>query len=252
MIHDSELRIALVLPDLLGVYGDGGNALVLARRAEWRGIRTQIIRTEQNDPAPAECDIYILGGGEDQAESQAVELLRDSGLTGAADRGAAVLAVCAGLQLLGTSLVDSDGHRYAGLGLLDLATHAEKRRAIGTVVTRAASELGLADPTLIGFENHSGRTVRGAGLAPLGRVRSGTGNGDHTDGAVSGTVIGTYLHGPVLARNPALADHLLTVATGRTMDELALPDIADMRRTAVADGRPHRAWRRSAGATGQA
>lgn len=230
MRGDSALTVAVLLPDLLGTYGDAGNAEVLTRRAQWRGIPTRTIRVTAGQAVPANCDIYLLGGGEDRAQAQATHLLAAScALTRAVSSGAAVLAVCAGLQILGRYTTDGNGHRYPGLDILDLTTAPGPRRAVGHVVTCAEEAVALADPVLIGFENHAGRTTLGPGVAPLGSVRTGIGNGDGGDGVATGNIIGTYLHGPVLARNPALADHLLAIATGRTLPALSLPDIDAMR-----------------------
>jgi len=211
------LRIVVVYPDLLGTYGDGGNGLVLARRAERRGIRTELIETTSDDPLPV-ADLYTLGGGEDGPQVQATQSLAGDGrLARAVDDGAAVLAVCAGYQIVGTTFPTADGSAVDGIGLLDVATvKGEGRRAVGEIVVDAEVP-GVG--ALTGFENHGGVTTLGPGVRALGRVRVGVGNGDRTDGAWSGRVVGTYLHGPALARNPALADRLLSWATGQ--DELA-------------------------------
>jgi CobQ-like glutamine amidotransferase family enzyme len=205
------LRIAIVYPDLLGTYGDGGNGLVLCRRAERRGLAAELIEAESDRPLP-DADIYTLGGGEDGPQVQATRSLADDGaLERAVQRGSVLFAVCAGYQILGTMFPDADGTLVPGLGLLDVASaRVSSRRAVGEIVVEAALD-GLG--ALTGFENHGARTAVGSGARPLGRVRVGIGNGDHTDGAWSGRVLGTYLHGPALARNPALADLLLSWAT---------------------------------------
>ena len=210
------LRIVVVYPDLLGTYGDGGNGLVLARRAERRGIRAELIEATSDDPLPS-ADLYTLGGGEDGPQVQATQSLAGDGrLARAVDDGAAVLAVCAGYQIVGTSFPAADGSAVDGIGLLDVATvKGEGRRAVGEIVVDAEVP-GVG--ALTGFENHGGVSTLGPGVRALGRVRVGVGNGDRTDGAWSGRVVGTYLHGPALARNPALADRLLSWATGE--DEL--------------------------------
>jgi CobQ-like glutamine amidotransferase family enzyme len=207
------LRIAVVYPDLLGTYGDGGNGLVLLRRAEWRGIDAELIPADAGAPLPA-ADLYCLGGGEDGPQAQASEALRRDGtLARAVADGACVLAVCAGFQIVGRTFPAADGSLLEGMGLLDIETvKGAGPRAVGELVADPLGDL----PALTGFENHSGATTLGPGATALARVRIGTGNGggDGTEGARQGNVLGTYLHGPVLARNPALADLLLGLALG--------------------------------------
>jgi hypothetical protein len=215
-----RLRVAVVFPDLLGTYGDGGNGLILARRAEWRGHAVELLQASSEAPLP-EADIYCLGGGEDGPQVQAARALTDDGrLARRVDAGAVVLAVCAGYQIVGTSFPGADGSPHDGVGLLGITTtKGVGPRAVGEVAAEitddAVTLLGpQAPPTLTGFENHGGTTALSAGTIPLAGVTRGTGNGDGsgTEGALSGHVVGTYLHGPVLARNPALADLLLTWA----------------------------------------
>ncbi len=206
------LRIVTVYPDLLGTYGDRGNGLVLLRRAALRGIDAELCESGSNEPLPV-ARLYCIGGGEDGPQQLAASRLDDDGtLRAAVADGATVLAVCAGLQILGRSFPGPQG-RGDGLGLLAVDTvEGTGARAVGEVVVQGNDGIGL----LSGFENHAGRTVRDEGVAPLGTVRSGVGNGDATDGVVQGSILGTYLHGPVLARNPALADRLLARALGVT------------------------------------
>lgn len=203
------LRIVSVYPDLLGTYGDRGNGLVLVRRAQLRGIAAELLEVPVADDLPVG-DLYCVGGGEDAAQLLAARRLAEDGtLERALADGAVLLAVCAGLQVLGRSF-PGPGGRTEGLGLLALDTVASASpRAVGEVLVDGGS-VGM----LTGFENHAGRTVLDDGLEALGRVRFGVGNGDGTDGVVLDRVVGTYLHGPVLARNPVLADHLLATALG--------------------------------------
>ncbi|MGI8983031.1 MAG: type 1 glutamine amidotransferase [Acidimicrobiales bacterium] len=210
------VSIALLYPELLGTYGDGGNATVLAQRLRWRGLAAEVVDVHAGEAIPRACQIYVMGGGEDAPQALAARELRSgSALQDAVAGGAAVLAVCAGLQVLGRRFAGDDGKVHDGLGLLDCETHRDDGpRRVGEVVVTPAPDLGL--PDLTGYENHGGVTTLGAGAHPLGRVVVGKGNdgGDGTEGVVAGRVVGTYLHGPVLARNPGLADHLLTSVLG--------------------------------------
>lgn len=207
-----RLAVALVYPSLLGTYGDGGNALVLARRAAWRGHPAEVISVDVGSPLPHFADIYVLGGGEDSAQALAVGQLTTDGTLASTD--AVVFAVCAGFQIAGTSWLDGTGRSRPGLGLLDAVTdRLPGARAVGECL---ADPLVTGIGPLTGYENHGGRTRLGPAATPLARVRSGTGNGDggEGEGARQGRVIATYLHGPALARNPGLADHLLAMVLG--------------------------------------
>jgi CobQ-like glutamine amidotransferase family enzyme len=235
MSAESALRIAVLFPDLLGTYGDRGNATVLAARCRHRGQSAETVEVSSDEPVPTSCDLYLLGGGEDLAQHRAAALLESSHFRDAVEGGAAVLAVCAGLQILGTTDTESaPAGEHPGLGMLEATTRPGRKRAIGEVLSCADPELGLGCPVLTGFENHAGRTTLGPGVRPLGRLVRGVGNGDGTDGAVSGTIVATYQHGPVLARNPALADHLLKLATGITGPQLGIPDLPELRRERIA------------------
>ena len=226
---ESVVRIGLVLPDVLGTYGDSGNATVVRQRLRWRDVPAEVVEIRYGDAVPECLDVYLMGGGEDEAQALAGTYLREHpGLSRAAARGAVVFGVCAGLQVLGASFVTGEGCPHDGLGLLDTATTPGRRRAVGEVVVETGDEIGAG--RLTGFENHLGVTTVGPGSRPLGRVRSGTGNGDGTDGAVTGHVLATYLHGPVLARNPALADLLIGWVTGAPPPDLPLPEVDELRR----------------------
>jgi CobQ-like glutamine amidotransferase family enzyme len=227
----SAVRIALLYPDLLGTYGDSGNAVVLAQRLRWRGHPAEITTVLAGDVVPAACDLYVVGGGEDMPQALAARQLgRPGPLHRAVEGGAAVLAICAGLQILGTRFVGPDGVETSGLGLLDCrSVQGTGRRAVGELVVDPDPGSGL--PTLTGYENHGGRTLLGPNARPAGRVRTGIGNGDAvdggpggsgggTDGVWTGRIWGTYLHGPVLARNPALADLLLGWVVGGDLEAL--------------------------------
>jgi CobQ-like glutamine amidotransferase family enzyme len=211
-MRDSTLRVGLIYPELLGTYGDRGNAVVLVQRARWRGHDAELIEVAASEPIPDSLDIYLFGGGEDDPQTMAAAGMRASGsnIAHARDNGAAVLAVCAGFQLIGHRYDAADGEAIDGLGLVDAVTRAGTPRLIGEVVVEPDDPL----PMLTGFENHGGRTTLGAGERPLGRVRTGGGNGDGYDGVLGERLVGTYLHGPVLPRNPALADLLLSWVLG--------------------------------------
>jgi lipid II isoglutaminyl synthase (glutamine-hydrolysing) len=208
-----SLKLVWVYPDLLSTYGDRGNLLVLKRRAELRGHEVEAIEVKSDEPVPDHGDLYLLGGGEDLPQILAARrLLADSGLNAAAERGAVVFAVCAGYQLLGREFGGVEGEPMAGLGILDITSGRGEQRGVGEIVADVDPALGV--PRLTGFENHQGVTSIGPGARPLGRVTLGVGNGDGTEGAYAGNVLGTYLHGPVLARNPGLADLLLSWVVG--------------------------------------
>ena len=208
-----KVRLVWVYPDLLSTYGDKGNLLVLERRARLRGIEAEPVFVNSDQPVPRDGDIYLLGGGEDLPQVLAARRLRaDGGLAEAADRGAVVFAVCAGYQLVGHEFGGADGQPTEGLGILDITSARGERRAVGEIVADVDPVLGI--PKLTGFENHQGRTTLGPRAIPLANVTTGIGNGDGTEGAHAGRVLGTYLHGPALVRNPALADLLLGWVAG--------------------------------------
>ena len=232
----TSLHIGLILPDVLGTYGDDGNALVLRQRARMRGIEAEIVPIKLGEAVPDSLDVYTVGGGEDTAQILAAEhLIADGGLTRAAAAGTPVLAICAGLQVLGESFRAS-GRVVDGVGLIDATTASMAERAIGEVAsapTQAGITAELTEP-LTGFENHMGATILGPAAKPLGTLTRGTGNADTAatydlsdatsqraaEGAVQGSVIATYMHGPALARNPQLADLLIARALDIPLAEL--------------------------------
>jgi len=241
MATTSALRVAVLFPELLGTYGDGGNALVLRQRLAWRNVPAEVVSIRLQDPVPAGCDLYVVGGGEDDAQRLAlISLQRDGTLARAVADGAHVFAVCAGLQILGTSVTEPDGRTQDGLGLIDVSTRRRAHRAVGEVVATPAAELGL--PLLTGFENHGGGTRLGPAARPLATVRHGVGNGGgpgdeggRDEGVLQGTVVATYLHGPVLARNPMLADLVLSRALGQQLAPLEHPQVDRLRRERLAE-----------------
>jgi len=221
------LRIGHLYPDAMNIYGDIGNVRALAQRARWRGIEVEVVPLQ---PGPADlegCDILFMGGGQDRDQSRIFRDFADhkrSSLARAVDAGAAVLAVCGGFQLLGHAYVDADGHELEGLGMLDLRSRAGDDRWIGNVLVEPDPSLRLAPASLVGFENHGGRTVLGPGLRPLGRVVVGGGNNgeDGGEGVLAGRVIGTYLHGSLLPKNPQLTDWLLAAGLAHR-DQVSTP-----------------------------
>ena len=231
---ESTVRIGLVLPDVMGTYGDGGNAVVLRQRLRLRGIDAEIVEITLADPVPDSLDLYTLGGAEDYAQRLATKhLIQHPGLQRAAERGAPVLAICAAIQVLGHWYETSSGERVDGVGMLDVTTSPQPKRTIGEVVSQPLLP-GLTQ-RLTGFENHRGGTVLGSSAQPLASVVSGAGNraGDGFDGAVQGSVVATYLHGPCLARNPELADLLLSRVVG-DLAPLELAEVDALRRERLA------------------
>ena len=216
----SSIKIVRIHNELLGTYGDRGNADVLAFRAKFHGITTEIIDVSYLDKLPTNGNIYLLGGAEDAAQLLSLEAIRrDDVLPTAIEGGAVVLAVCAGFQIIGNSF-HASGKEVEGLGFLDVKSIPGKERFVGDIKVKST----ILNMELTGFENHAGQTLLGQGVEPFGRVITGHGNGDGKfDGAVVGNVFGTYMHGPVLARNPELADLLLCRATRRKYQTIEDP-----------------------------
>ncbi len=222
-----SLTIGWLYPDLMNIYGDRGNILTLLKRAEWRGLDARAIDLGRGAAHGMEdVDVFFFGGGQDREQALVYDDLieiKQEPLEAAVANGSVVLAVCGGYQLLGHYYQTAEGERFPGIGLIDVRTEAGKKRFIGDVVVDTTLE-DLKPTTLVGFENHSGRTFLGAGARALGRVRVGSGNngGDGTEGCVQGGVVGTYLHGSLLPKNPHLADYLIRRALSRRgMAELA-------------------------------
>lgn len=268
----SVLSIGVLLPEVLGTYGDSGNAVVLSKRAEMYGVSAEIVHIGITDTIPSSLDIYTLGGGEDVAQTIASRRLKsEKGFYRAVHAGRPVLAICAAFQVLGEWYTNSRGEKTAGVGLLNAVTLPQGGRAIGELVSVTRGlELGEKITTpLTGFENHGGATVLGSQAQPLGLVKAGIGNGrpgvaPHLDsgiskaarsqtaspvptdipsgyrayqdgkimeGAIQGSIIATYMHGPCLARNPLLADLLLSRAFGIDITELPpIPEIPGVKR----------------------
>jgi CobQ-like glutamine amidotransferase family enzyme len=239
------LRVCALYPDLMNIYADRGNLIVLERRCAWRGIGFQLSASGLGEPLDAGAhDLFYIGGGQDRDQRLCAEDLIETkreGLHAAAARDAVVLGVCGGYQLLGHSYT-LDREEIQGVGLLDVRTVREQGpRLIGNV----AIEVSLAEhapEVLAGFENHGGRTYLGTGQQALGRVLSGHGNDGRSglEGAIAGNTIGTYLHGPLLPKNVWFADWLITRALSLNADALAPLEDAIERQT-------HASARRAAG-----
>jgi CobQ-like glutamine amidotransferase family enzyme len=228
----AALLVGHLFPDYLNIYADRGNIAVLARRAAWRGFQldVQALGADTEIP-PGEHDLFYVGGGQDREQALIAPALAAlaPALHEAFERGAAFLAVCGGYQLLGRFYRDQSGEEQPGVGLLPLHTIAGARRMIGDVLLECELEPGVRR-TLAGFENHAGRTILDDGAEPLGRVVSGFGNDGESgyEGCRLGRAIGTYLHGPLLPRNPWLADWLLAQAIAhRTGAEPELAPLDD-------------------------
>jgi lipid II isoglutaminyl synthase (glutamine-hydrolysing) len=212
------IRIAHLYSSLLNVAGDGGNVSAVERRASWRGIRVEIVPIELGEtPDLAAFDIVFIQGGQDVEMAIAASDLQQKApsLRAAADQGVVIFAVCAGLQLLGHRYIPSVGATMEGIGILDLETRGGPQR----FMQHAACEVTFGDrsETVVGFENHSGLTELGPEVQPFGRVVAGAGNNgvDGTEGAVRDHVYATYLHGPILPKNPWLTDELIRTALER-------------------------------------
>ncbi len=228
------LRVAHLYPRLMNIYGDRGNVLCLRHRCEARGIDFELTELSIGDRFDAEAHDLIFAGGAQDREQRAVvdDLLatKAAAIREAVEADVALLAVCGAFQLFGRFYRDATGTELAGAGVFDLHTEhpgESAKRCIGNIVIEWQSPLG--PQTVVGFENHGGRTRLGAGAQPLGRVRTGSGNNgeDGTEGAVYRNAIGTYIHGSLLPKNSALADHVIALALRRRHGDIALALIDD-------------------------
>jgi len=230
MSERPRLRIGFLYPDVMNLYGDRGNAVAIVRRCQARGIEAEVVPIGLGDEVRREeLDLLLIGGGQDREQRRVAPDLREKGraIRAAVDEGMPILAVCGGFQLFGHRYVDHTGDVLPGIGVFDMETrHPGPRadRCIGDVLVQ--SPFG----ELVGFENHGGRTYLAPGQEPLGRVVRGYGNNgeDGTEGARRGNAIGTYLHGSLLPKNPALADALILAALRRRYgDSAELPPLDD-------------------------
>lgn len=226
-----RIRLAHLYPKLMNIYGDRGNIMCFQRRTERRDIVLQVTELTLGDRFdPTAYDLVFIGGAQDAEQRRVADDLRSvkgEALREYAEEDGVVLAVCGGYQLAGTFYRSAEGEELTGLGLLDLWTEhpgADKERCIGNV------EIKWRGETIVGFENHGGRTHLGAGAQPLGRVVTGHGNNgaDGTEGAVYRNVYGTYLHGSLLPKNPRFADHLIGLSLAKSKGDVQLPPLDDM------------------------
>jgi lipid II isoglutaminyl synthase (glutamine-hydrolysing) len=246
-----KIVVGHLYPDYLNIYADRGNIAVLARRAGWRGHELEVHSVSLGEPIrPGDHDLLYVGGGQDREQALVAQDLagKARGILEAVAGGAALLAVCGGYQLLGRSYRDLHGQDLPGIGLFPFDTIAGETRMIGDVLLECELEPGDRR-TLAGFENHAGRTLLDSGALPLGRVLAGFGNDGESgwEGCRVGRAVGTYLHGPLLPRNPWFADWLLAQALahrlaeppelGALADDLELQAHAVSARRAEARGR---------------
>ena len=226
-----ELRICHLYPDVLNLYGDGGNIRCLRQRLQWRGMGAQVVKMPIGaKESLAGFDLVFIGGGQDFEQQVLLEDLhrgRDRELVAAVEDGMAILAICGGYQMLGKSYETYDGKRCDFVGALDLHTVGARTRMIGNYLYRVSESLGGF--TVVGFENHSGKTRLGPKVEALGTVLAGFGNNgeDGTEGAHYKNVFGTYSHGPLLPKNPAFADLLIKTALERKYGSAELEMLDD-------------------------
>jgi CobQ-like glutamine amidotransferase family enzyme len=226
-----ELRICHLYPELMNIYGDRGNTISLVQRCRWRGYEVSVSTLSLGDGLePGQYDLYFIGGGQDREQILVCDdLSREKGeaLRQAVEEGAALLSICGGYQLLGNRFLTYTGEDLPGIGIFDIRTLGGERRFIGNVAV--SCDLEGAEGTLVGFENHSGRTRLGHGCKPLGKVIKGYGNNgeDGWEGCVYRGAVGTYLHGSILPKNPALADWFILQALRRRYDIQELPALDD-------------------------
>lgn len=222
---DKSIRLLQLYPRDMNIYGDWGNTLVLKRRLEWHGYSVELLAYNPGDTFPKNVDLIVGGGGQDSGQDKVQDDLLAIGQTlhHLANEDVPMLMICGLYQLFGKFFKTQDGHIIEGIGILDIETHAGPERLVGNIVTQ--SEFG----DLIGYENHSGQTFLGKDVEPLGKVIKGAGNNgqDETEGARYQNVIGTYLHGSILPKNPQLADHLIEQAVILKYGEFAPTVIND-------------------------
>lgn len=226
-----ELRICHMYPDVLNLYGDRGNVICMTKRLEWRGIDVSVTKLPIGDSRSlADFDLIFIGGGQDFEQQVLLSDLhrgKDREIKAAVEDGVTFLAICGGYQMLGAYYETFDGKRCDFIGALDLYTRGSVKRMIGNYKFQCS--LSAGGSTVVGFENHSGKTWLGSGLEPLGKVLSGFGNNgeDGSEGAHYKNVFGTYSHGPLLPKNPELCDFILKTALERKYGSAELSPLDD-------------------------
>jgi CobQ-like glutamine amidotransferase family enzyme len=234
-----KLTITHLYPDHMNIYGDMGNIITLKRRCEWRSIDVQISKISLGDRLPSTTDIYFMGGGQDDDQLKVFEDLKKKSdtLIKHIDKGVCFLGICGAYQLLGKKFITGDGTSIDGIGLLNLVTQAPgndvKIRCIGNIVAKLNNEVfnteKFISDRVVGFENHSGQTILSENLRPLGYVLKGYGNNliDKTEGVVYKNLIGTYMHGSFLPKNPHIADWLIKKALNNKYKKAKLKRLDD-------------------------
>lgn len=220
------VKIAWLYGSRMNMYGDRGNIVALSRRAGWRDIDVSLVDVDLGQAIPDDADIFFFGGGQDQAQAAVAKDLsgaKADAIRAGVEDGAALLAICGGYQLLGNEYRPHAAEPLSGVGLFDIVSSAGPDRMIGNIVID--SRWGQ----LVGFENHSGVTILGSGVEPLGTVRAGYGNNgrDKTEGAIYRNAIGCYLHGSLLPKNPVLADWILEMGLLHRYGEANLSALDD-------------------------
>jgi len=233
-----KLNICHLYGDRMNIYGDDGDITTLIKRCQWRGIETKVSLVSVGERInPKKFDFYFFGGGQDQQQvtvSNDLKIQNSKLLTDAVANSAVILAICGGYQLLGHYYLTTEGKKLPGAGILNVHTVASKKRMIGNIAIELDSRLLTTDyrlrsTKLVGFENHSGKTLLGSGIQPLGKVEVGFGNNgdDKTEGAWRDNVFGCYLHGSVLPKNPHFADFLIAMALKRNYGKVVLKPLDD-------------------------
>lgn len=228
------LNLLQLYPKDMNIYGDWGNTLVLKRRLEWHGYDVRLLEYNPGDEFPQDVDLVVGGGGQDSGQSKICSDLQKIGpkLQALADDDVPMLAICGMYQLFGKFFKTKTGEKIPGIGILDIETAGGNERLIGNIVT-SSEQFGL----IVGYENHSGLTTLGADVQPLGQVIRGAGNNnrDETEGARYRNVIGTYLHGSLLPKNPAIANWLIEQAATRKFGDFTPTVIEDRFATLARD-----------------
>lgn len=234
-----ELKICHMYPDVLNLYGDGGNIICMKKRLSWRGIEASVTKLPIGESAGlADFDIVFIGGGQDFEQEVLLDDLhrgKDKEIISAIEDGVVFLTICGGYQMMGSYYETYDGKRCDFIGAVDLYTVGSKQRMIGNYKFRCADDNGGS--VVVGFENHSGKTYLGAGAKPLGSVIAGFGNNgeDGTEGVRRKNLFGCYCHGPMLPKNPAFCDLLLQTALERRYGTVTLDPLDDRAELAAHD-----------------